>query len=611
MAQDFLYSDLGGGLNSDSGPAGTARNQFTALENWYPYGTKLRRRGGTPFVAAWSDPAGSGGVVSLITSMHTLKKRDGTWALICGGVGQIGLRDAPTSDLVTTIPWAPGIAVGSSDYPWVFFQYKDYLYGLRKGGNGKMFRISPSRVDWAGLTPPATAMTIAQGAAGDLVAGDYRTVCTFGNIETGYESNPGPVSNTLTLAASKKIDYSGIPTSTNPFLNRRRGYRCLENQAGNVFFRVWTIDDMTTTTYTGENVVVSALGPPVSFKRAVPPADLVVGCVWQERVYASDGRDLFYSETLQGEGFGTDSIFPVFPDDGHTIRALHLFGDRLIIGKTNKIHYLQGSSPATSRLHTLSDEHGCMSGHSMHSAEGRLFWYGSGKAVYMSDGNGAREISTPRIRKILEQIQDSREEYIIGAVFPEYNWYMLTVPDGRDDTETERPNQIVLVYNYKEDTWTTFTHAISAPQFFGQFFSPTGQELMYATFYDGGVFNYNDRTQMYEGAGSPINATFTKPLDDIAPGYRKDISEVWLLIPQTPNTTMRLEVLADELPLAVADRTVSLDVDSGEWKAYRLPAGRPGTRLALRGTYNGLPQIDIEGLNIRAQVLRRGPNSPR
>lgn len=606
---DVSYPDLGGGLNQDAAPAAVARREMVELKNFYPYDTRLRRRGAVTPITDDNGAFPNG----VLTAIHPLKLSDGTWVLIGGGIGSFGKLDGTA--MVELEIENSSTQPGASNYPWVFYQYKNYLYAVRHGGSGKMYRVGLARVREAGIAAPLTGPTIAQGAAGSLVAGDYRAVVTFHHMATGYESNPGPESNVLTLAASKKIDYTNIPISSNPFVDSRRVYRTLENQR-DVYFRVFQLNDNTTTAFTGENVVVSGLGPTVSFKNGVPPANLRVAVAWQERIFASDGRDLFYSEILMGEGFGGDSVFTVFPDDGHEIRALHALGERLIIGKTNKIHYLLGTSAGGTSpfsLHTLSDKHGCMSHHSMQSAEGSLFWYGSGKAVYRSEGSGARDISTPRIKRILEAINDDREEYIVGTVYPRYNWYMLSVPDVTASGLTGN-NHLTLVYNYRSDAWTVFDHLVlPAPQHFGGFFNEEGAMRLYSTHYDGKIYNFHNELEGKDRNLDAIRATFTTRLDDCgAPGYRKMYDAVWILVPQVPSGQLRLEVLRDALTTATVDRMVSIDIPGSGFKAFKIPTwATPGTNLQLRATYEGAQAIDIDQLVFKVAVSRRGPGQPR
>lgn len=595
--QGFDYNDVGGGVDLGSAADSLLSKKMAALTNWYPYATSLKRRGGVSKLttSAWNQH---------ITSMFPLKLSTGAWALVVAGTGKFGKLDGSS---IVDVPFASGAPViGSSVVPWKMLQYKDYLYAMRRGSSA-LWRIKDVASP-AGIAAPTVASVIAQGAVGALPAGTYRVVYTFGNRATNYESNPSPESNALVLGASRKIDHTAIAVSSDPFVDFRRVYRTLENQIA-VYFFAFELSDNTTTLFTGEQVVVQDLGSTVSFNNGLPPENLEWGVIFNDRLFVTDGTDLFFSETLLAEMFGSD-VLTVFPDDGHKIRVLYAFGDRLIIGKTNKVHYLVGTSRATFAIHTLSDAHGVKSGHSMQSAEGSLFWYGSGKAVFRSDGISVKDIGTPEVAPILENIPAEMEEYVIGAVFPEKNWYVLSVPQA-DEADASTNNRKVLVYNYKDDTWTVFTHPSDAPQFIGEFFTSNYGQILYSTFYDGHLYHYNDEDYGLD-FGNPISASFTTRADAFgAHGFRKSFSEVWLLIPRVAGGTLRLEVLADELSAAVVDRTVSLDIANSGWKAYKLPTWtRPFTKGQMRGTYSGQTAVTLDQIHFDVDIMHRRPRQP-
>jgi hypothetical protein len=593
--QPFGYNDLGGGLNSDAAPTAIQPNEMQKLENWYPYSTRLRRRGGIrrlTSTSAWDEN---------ITAMFPLKTAEGTWILVVAGPTKFGRLDGTSvSDLTLATNLDP---ITSSTQPWTLFQYLNHAYALRKG-HTEMVRISEDLVAPAGIAAPTTACTIAEGAAGSLSAGDYKTVVTYYNQATGMESNPSPVSNTLTLGASKTIDYSAIPISSDPFVDARRVYRTLLDQSNEYFF-AFQVSNNVDTVYTGEEVAVADLGAAASFDNGVPPSGLEVGAIWNERLFASDGTDLYFSEFLLPEMFSGD-VISVFPDDGHVIRGLLPFGDRLIIGKTNKVHYLVGTGRADFAIHTLSDAHGCASHHSMRAAEGVFFWYGTGKAVYRSDGATVHDISTPKIADILADVPDDYEEYVIGAVYPQKNWYVLSVPTS------EGNNSKVLVYNYKYGTWTVFTHPSDAPQFLGDFFTTDYGHVLYGTFYDGHIYHYNDETYGSDW-GTAIDAVFRTKRDGFQmPGYRKFFKEVWLLVPDVSGGTIGLKVYRDDVAAAVVDRTASLDYPNSAWKVYKVQSSRyPGSTLDLEVTYSGADQINVDQIHFEVGLLPRRPMKAR
>ena len=406
---------LGGGLNQGLPPTSIKPSEHPVLENLYPFGQKLIRRGGIRQVT-------SSAFTQALTSFFPYKKKTGEWTLLVSGQTLFG-KMSGSGFLV--IPNAGGMAIAPVNFPFNWFQYNDVAYAVRPG-DGILYHVTPDVARKAGIAAPITAPTLAQGGAGALASGDYSGVVTGRNSATGAESNPSPESNILSLASLKEIDWTGIPVFANTQVDQRRIYRTLVDQV-NEFFYVATIPGNVETTFSGDDVLPQDQGDPVSFENFPPPLLLRWVEVWNERAFATDGVDLFYSNLLNMEGW-TQRTIPVFREDGHQIRVLYAFGDRLIIGKTNKVHFLIGADRSTFRLLTLSDKHGCMSGHSMKAAENILFWYGSGRNFYRSDGNSVAGIADIKIKTILEAIPDSAQEQIVAATFPTLSWYVATIP---------------------------------------------------------------------------------------------------------------------------------------------------------------------------------------
>lgn len=595
--QGFEFLDLGGGVNEGQPWASVNPNESTVLENFYPFGRKLRRRGGVRLLTT------NGNWDENVFSMFPLKTSVGDWTLLVGGATKLGKLDGNSiSDLGSSI------TVPSATTPWCWFQYKNFAYAMREGTT-TMLRTDETSYNTAGIAAPATAPTIAQGAAGNLTAANYYAVYTYYNDATGIESNPSPASSVLALAASKMVDWTAVTISTNAFVTSRRLYRTLPGQVGEYFY-IGTIADNFTTTYSNDNVIIADMGRAVSFDNGLPPNQLRVGAIWKERLFATDGTDLFYSEYLLPECFGEESILSVYPDDGHQIRAVHAYGDRLVIGKTNKIHYLVGADANSFNILTLSDRHGCMSHFSMQSTEGLLFWYGSGNNFYRSDGNNVVEISTIKLRDTLDLVPDSMAHKVVSAVFPSLSWYVAAVPI--DETGY---NFKVLVYNYKTDAWTVFDHGNMgegyAPQFLSDFYDENLEHVMYATFYDGNIYQYCDPEFDYDDDAA-IDAIWVGRAEDYGqPGKRKFFNEVWILTEQTPGETITINCYNDEATTPTYTRSPSLDVADSAWKAFKFPTnGEPGTQMRLGIQYSGAAPIDIEGVHVEVGLLNRRPNQP-
>lgn len=626
--QPLTYLDLGGGLNLGVNAQNINSNEMIELANWYPEGTKLILRGGSKRLTeiSWDEqlcgitaflkrgatytftvaPRGIPGAGPVTTNATAPDE----WFLIVGGETKFAKVVGGAFVALT-----PGPAITPGFDPWVFVQYKNFLYAFRQS-NGKMYRIDGDTWAEAGIAAPTATPMLTQGAVGALVAGNYIGVQTFVNSATDYESNPGPASPVLALAAGRQIDYGGLEVSTDPFVDRTRLYRTLENQTG-VYFYVTELANGTTS-YVGDNLIPALLGRTVSFQNGMPPAGLVAGCVHKERVFATDGRDVFYTGFLLAEGFGSENIIPVAPDDGGKVRALCSSGERLIIGKNTGVHYLTGVDAATFGLFTLTDKYGCDSHQSMKSVEGNLFWYGTGKQVFRSkDGAPPEPISDPRVKAILAEISTAQELYIVGTVFPNLGWYLLSIPQGAPGADVEDyRNAMVLIYNYRSGVWTTFDDASLGPRFIQSLTDADGLLGLYASFYDGRLYSYNDHTVGTAADGGALQAVLTTKPDHLgAPGNRKYYGEIWLNIPQVGS--LQIQALTDNNSTPALSRAIDLaalspdPVDGPAWLSFAFPtSGKPGTTLRSRIVYeNGTPGMySLQGIHWTVGVLGRRPN---
>lgn len=453
----FLYSvpTLGeGGINEGAPLANIADNEFAGLSNFYPFQGQLRRRGGTKDIVL----ATSGSLNEQFTGIFQYIKTAGaSYHLMFGGRTSLWRKSAASqADLLVpaNLSNLTGIAGSSltippSDELWTILQYKDIVYWLRKDRLRMLRSVEDFATD-AGLVGPATAPTLADGAAGQIPAASFRGVSTCFDTISGDESNPSPPSNILVHGANKKIAWSGL-VSCSGYANARRLYRTLPDQTG-AYFRVTTLDNMVTS-YSEDNSLVEQLGPAASFDNGLPPDNLRNGDFWRERLFAHDGKSWYFSQVGQAGAFGATDILEVFPDDGGVAVGTKAFGDRLLMGKSNGMHFLLGTDPTNFEIHTLSNKHGLAAAHSLQVFEGLAMWFG-GDDFYVTDGNAVEAVSKGiKIRNIINGIPKDRWKYVTATVIPERNWYVASV-------SFEEPgfrNQIMAVYNYKADTWATFT----------------------------------------------------------------------------------------------------------------------------------------------------------
>ncbi len=577
------FVDLGGSINQGRAPSKIGINEYTELENFYQFGGKLRRRGGMPRITI--NPFDE-----RITGMKSYRPETeppGGVDMIIAGLTRFGIL---VDNGTVLIPNQTGFVIPTSDRRWSLIQFKDIMYGLREGVG--LVRTDGTVVGMAGIDAPTAAATIADGAAGSIPAASFKAVYTYYNSNNGMESNPSPVSNTLVHAGSTKINWTGITISSNPQVTSRRIYRTLPDQSGE-YFLVAEIANNTDTTYTGDDVLAQDLDVAVSQVNGTPPAGLRFGVAWKERCFASDGRDLFHSEDGLFEAFDPDAIIPFFPDDGHDMSALHAFGDRLVVGKTNGIHYLVGSDPETFQPLTLSDRHGCASHHSMQSAEGTLLWLGFDN-VYRSDGNNVTGIASVKLKTIIESLDAEAARDAVGTIFPELGWYVLVIPGFAQ-----------LIYNYRTDVWASCPTAADI-QTMGDFFDPDLVQEIFVADDAGHVYRFNDIAYGLDDSddtlGISINATATTRSIGAEATTSHFVEHCGILTEQVAES-ITLEVLSEGTVLK--SRTVSLDY-APRWKSYNLSTRHAAkSQTQLRLTYEGETAIEIEGLALDVQAINR------
>lgn len=590
-------TDLGGSLNQGRAPSELGANEYAAIENWYQFGSKLRRRGGMRRI---NTSVFTERITGLASYKPTILPPGGV-DMIVAGPTRFGVLSGAA---LAAIPNATGFAINSSTRRWTLFQYKNIMYGIRDGAG--LVRSDGTFVGSSGIAAPLTAPVIADGGVGLIPAASFKAVYTYYNSNTDLESNPSPVSNTLALGASRDIDWSGITVSANPQVTSRRIYRTLPDQSGE-YFLVAEIANNTATTFASDNTLAQDLDGAVSQVNGTPPTGLLFGTVWKERLFVSDGKDLFHSEDGLIEAFDPQAIIPVFPDDDHVMRALHAYGDRLVIGKTNGIHYLVGSDPDTFALLTLSDRHGCVSHHSMQSAEGYLFWLGSDN-VYRSDGNNVFGIGSVKLRDIINGMDATAARDAVATVFPELGWYLLSIPGYAQ-----------LIYNYRTDTWTEVPTAEDI-QAVGDFFNTDFTQGIYVADDTGYVYHFHDTTYGYDDThatvGGVISATFdTRAFSAAAANDPRTLASFGGSA-ATKHIIERASLLCDryseQITLSIVSegavikaRTVSLDYEP-RWKLYSLSTRHQAKAMSqLRVLYTGATAIELEGYALDIEPIAR------
>lgn len=576
------------GLNQAQ-PQNISDTQFQSLENFFARSGILEQRNGLARIT-------TSAYGSALTSLFAYKTSAGVWTLIATTATEI-LKQSGGG--LVLIPRTGGGSYASSTLPWSIRQYKDIFY-LARDAAGSLQRSDGSTADVAGIAAPSAAPTIAQGAAGDIGAGTYRGVYTFYNSVTGAEGNFSPVSSALVLGASRRIDWSAILTSSNGQVNARRLYRTLANSQGE-YFRVATITDNTSTTYT-DNTADADVGSAGSINNGIPPAALDFIEIFQERMWASDGVDVFYSELGLPESWGEFSSVPVAPDDGYRVSGLMAYGERLLITKTKGIYYLTGTDENSFQLRLLEGRHGCMSHHSLAQAEGLAFWFG-GDNFYMTDGNQVKAFGDVHVRTMVNSITAANYNRVIGAVDASRGWYIAGVPASGSSVVNR-----ILIYDFKNDSWAIFTYAagVGAPVAFGDFADASEKRVLYCatSAVTGIVFEFNSGNS---DDGSDIAYLARTKSFGFAPedSMKAVLTAEVLISTTTPVADLQCVLRRDDQ--AAAQSTISVSTEGQYmWKRFGVSNIRnPGNYHDVELSYSGQARFNIAGIGLTVVDLKR------
>lgn len=614
--QSVLINDFGG-LNTGVHPTKIGENEFVRLKNWVPYGDQgkreLRRRGGTKRITGQPYQHGT----EQLTSFWRYKSTSGVWALVVGTTSSIALLDAGAQNLRTISAQGEYTA---SLLPWTWAQYKDIVYGFRDGPGMVRIQLSPfESVAAAGINKPPNAPTLADGSAGAIPAADFKGVVTCYNSLTDEESNPSDASATLTHAGGKKIAWSNIPVCPEAQVNARRLWRTLPNQTG-AYFLVTTINDNFTTSYTEDNSTVDLLGKAVSFKHGMPPVNLLMGVVWNDCMWASDGTYLYKSQIGHMEGFDSSDTFAVFPDDGSHITGLLAAEDRLYIQKNDKIHYLTGTSRGTYDLHTLDPENGGWAAHSIKFIEGRLFWLDF-DGLYTSSGGPGQPVGDVAMQRYFGAIDRDLMYVSHMTHLTDKNLLLITLPmrAGVLDDITN-PRMVTLVYNYRTNAWSIWEipHATATLNFMDAILDRFDEPVLWAVVgyhlytNDDPGWNLDEACDSAVGGRDtplPITAELlTKDFGSDEAGYFSVRRLRLLFDPINGETLVRLykNGRSDSVSEAIKTRTLTLSGGVSDWRHYNLSTiGNPGSTFQMQMVYDDPQPLRLQAFGFDLSKVNR------
>jgi hypothetical protein len=293
-------------------------------------------------------------------------------------------------------------------------------------GDTTQFKVVGSTASDVGLAAPTTAILLDFGTSGSLT-GSYAAKVTFVTDE-GLESNPSPVSNSITLTGDK-LEYYDIPVSTDSRVTKRKLYRT--SAGGARYWYVATIEDNTTTIYI-DNLSDNDLGDEAETTHGVPTQGTVSeGC--NARHFWGDGSKLRWSEIAQSNNYLEYQqvlSFAEVPGKGKIVGLKALYNENfekedLYIFTEDSILILPQGDP-NQAIDKISVGIGILSHDTITEYKNMIIFMDNENAVNLMKGRKILNISRRSIPTALKEAM-SQENCSANVIFDHY--YALTTRD--------------------------------------------------------------------------------------------------------------------------------------------------------------------------------------
>lgn len=399
---------------------------------------------------------------------------DGTrYHLLSGATGQLGRIS--TSGVYTSS--TTGLQTGTVPS---FAVAQDVCY-LVNGTDRKKLR--GTTLEEFGIEAPASAPTIAAGAAGSY-DGTYEARITYYNGNTGAESSAGPTSSAVSIT-SDHIDVTNIPTSADTQVTARRVY-IRNTSTMSQFYLATTINDnvATSVTLTGSDSTLVTIGPDTDSHDRVPATSKYL--VWHNnRMFAADNANLYYSRAEEPEAFDAEAIEPINPEDGQKITGLAAVGNMLIIFKERSMWGLFGFGPNEWTLRLISPTVGCTSFRSIVRHKESVYWW-SAEGLCRWKGQGEVEnLCYLKIDTSSDVWEFSRLDDVVCASLHTDGRVLVALTENGGTRNTR-----VLVYNSTLNVWESDGWTGIEPASMAAIVSTSGIKELFIGNYNGQVFKY-------------------------------------------------------------------------------------------------------------------------
>lgn len=302
-----------------------------------------------------------------------------------------------------------------------------------------------------GITSPSGAVTLTTLASGNLT-GDYDYVYSYYNSTYGIESGPSPVSAEIT-AAAENIRLTNFITTTDPQVDKVRIYRRKTSAGQTLHFLVTdvTMTGLVTFTDSVSDASVSGLifAPEVD---GTPPTSMVIFEHKTRLFYArtaSNPNIVFFSEVGRPDVVDPASFFILGNEGGSKITAGFSFLGNAVIAKDRSIWMLVGDAVDNFVLEVVVPDVGIVNHRAFTRVDNDIYFM-SYKGVHKFNGVQQVLISQP-VQDYIDRIPYYMWENINVTHDPERQLILISVPNNN-----QTYNDTIIVYNYKENSWTAW-----------------------------------------------------------------------------------------------------------------------------------------------------------
>lgn len=470
------------------------------------------------------------------------------------------------------------------------------------------------------LHAPVTPMTIAEGGSGNLSAGDYNTLYTFGILNSNgvliSESPFSPPSATVTLAASKVLTETGVSVSDAASVNIRRTYRT--TAGGNVYFRSESLDGNVNTAQTDNLSDASLSLLPAPSGLGNPPgttpggASMELITVWKGRAFGRAGgvgadKDvLLWSELRKLYAWPATNTLPIPPVglDEAGITAFIPRRDVFGIAKRDSLDIITNPNPLSGQRRTLDNGVGCVSQESVTVIRDTAFFLGE-DGVYAWDEVGVRSISRSKVHPWFtadsvfnrSEFKNSR-----GWWDPVFNTYNLLLASSGG---TNRDKWI----SFHIDSLTSGDYVWTGPHRTADFTPTLGARLEDTNDLDMPIlassagFLYKQQATRTDGTATAIDMVIEGVFHS---GDSPDLEKLWL----RPTIISRIESGGT---LTITPTVGGLDASAGSGLSHDLTTGREtlarlgnGRFAQIKASNNtNAEDVTIYGIELPYHILGR------